>query len=312
MGKMLKMRIKPAMIVLSALSILSSFSISMAETNPLGSTEDSKPIIESTDTVYQLDDFGIGDMISNIDDPVKRQKISEYWNMPAWYTNTEQSMEEQKANLFINYDTIKKLIDKPINSLDVEINKILVLNVNAISQDTSKKMFPSFMKVLEERSIYNKDKLTDKVAESSGLEFEDSSVNAAVIGPMSNISKYVTGNYTQGNPGGFGYLMINCKVTWNYDTVTKNITYLAPNTTTGYAYSVFLDPEFEALSVEWVVPGAIDKGVVHKSDAWMYATNPDIPYGYLVVDIVVNGDGTVSKNYADNLPVFSNVYGSYN
>lgn len=310
---MLKKRMKPVMIFLSSLIVLSSFSISMAGTEPSVSAENSKPIIESTDINYQLDDNGIYDMISNIDDPVKREKILDYWTMPAWYDNTTQSTEERNAILLTSYDIVNKLIATPTNLIDGEIDKLLTLNVDMISKDNSKKVFPSFMKILEKRSITNKSKLTNKVAESKGLQFENSSVETKSISPMSNIQKYTTANYTEGSPGGLGYLMINCKVTWNYDTVTKNITYLSPATTTGWGTGrvIFTDQWEIPPSGQWVVDGTADKGVVHK--AIKYFVSPDIenPMGYLCVDVVVDGNGLVTKKYANALSAYSNAYSGY-
>lgn len=203
-------------------------------------------------------------MILKVDDPVKKQKILDYWVMPAWHSNVEQPKKERNEILLDSYDTIKGLIATPTNLIDEEIDKLLALNVDMISQDDNKKVFPSFMNVLEKRSISNRNKLTNKVAENGGLQFENSSVNTESISPMGVNQTSVTANCAQGNPSGGAYLMINCDITWDYDTVTKNITYLAPYTTTGATLPYLLKATYDD-SRQYIVDSSIDRGIVHKS-----------------------------------------------
>ena len=262
--------------------------------------------VEGNDITIQYDDYGIYEMISNIDDPIKQEMIMDYWYTPAFYTTTPIDMQNQRA-LKEGVRTIKGLINTPTNELESAINQLLQKDIDRFAKDSNIKILPSFHKSMKKNTVLkNVDKLESKVGYEKGINLNvaTQAVNSEVINSLAAATSQTTtttANYTVGNAGNFGYLMINCKVVWIRDTTTYDITSFLPTTTTGYFAPTSAVGPYDK-SEQAVVSGSIDRAYVHKGTP-VYTAATYVPSSYLVVDILVNGNGTISKKYAGSQTV---------
>lgn len=261
---------------------------------------DTNLVIENNDTTIEYDDMGIYEMIKNIEDPIKKEKIIEYWYAPAFYTFSAIDMRNQMA-LIEGVQTVKYLVGMPTENLDSAINGLLQKDIDRFLNDQSVKILPSFIEYIKDRPLENVSELSQKVGLETGVILnleEQGDVLTGAYEIQSIATTTTTANYTQGNPGQLAYLTINCSVVWKRDTVTDDITSLVPSTTTGYYLPYFVGSGYE-ISDQWIAQGYPDKGYVQKSKmVFNYVTGSSVHSGYLLSDIVVKGNGIVSKKYA--------------
>ncbi len=300
--KLLSVIVIGAMILFCSAAEFTSVDVEISKSSP-----DSSVINAGEDIVIQYDDKGIYHLIQSIQDPVKKAMIMDYWYTPAFYTTAEIDMQNQKA-LSDGLETVKMLIDTPTQDLEAAINQLLQEDIDHLAKDVNAKIVPSFIKHLEGKPIKNVTKLTKKVGNDIGATVTiDASLDSSssIAAASSIVNSSVTANYTVGNSGSLGYLMINCKVTYKRNTSTYEITSLTQTTTTGYFYPNYVGDGYD-FSEQGIINGYPDRGYVHKSKSvWNIINGQASSFlsGYLVADVVVRGNGIVAKKYANNITV---------
>ena len=83
------------------------------------STEDVSSVYEKTsnDITYIIEDMGIFDLVSKIEDPVKKEMIMEYWTTPFYEGNVLPTEIEKKIILERCFNEIQILIETPQTEL---------------------------------------------------------------------------------------------------------------------------------------------------------------------------------------------------
>ena len=258
-------------------------------------------ITESGKTLV-IDDQIIKDMIEGIDDPVKKEKIREYWLTPAWWSTTAK-LDEQANDLNIKKaaDKIQGLIETPTSELDGAIEKLLEKDSAQLAQKNVN-IFPEYMGYLEKHSVKNADLLNAKVAACESILNHEEKAIAATRNTI--ITKTTSGTYSQGNSSSVYYLYLRAYLSWSYDQYTTYITALDYTHTTrcGSYYVISGLIKNEEKKMNSGVPGY---GLIHKSNYVGSLT----AWGYFVVDIKVQ-ESQVIKKYVNFIP--DAFYSGYN
>lgn len=272
------------------------------------SNEDISDVYEKTsnDITYFIDDMGIFDLISKIEDPIKKEMIVEYWTTPFYEGDVLPSEIEKKIILGRCFNEIQILIETPKTELKEKIKSLVSSNIQRISENKDLKFLDSAFNYADSLDIPVELMVNHNTAYANkhalNIDFNSE------LGLRAIISKVTTAQYVQGNPGQFAYLMIKCVVNWNYDSSTYNITSLVPNTSTGYAAPYTLSSY--VVNEQWVENLSIDKGIVHKSVYVFSSLSPD-RVGTLITDVSVRGNGSVVKNEGVFIPPTQQYLWSY-
>lgn len=249
---------------------------------------ESEPItITENDTFSTIDDQVIKDMIEGIQDPVKKEKIREYWITPAWWSNAAPDIEANDMKIKEAVIKIQQLIDTPTVRLDSAIKALLEKDITQIAKTKNINIFPEYVQYLQRKAVVNASLLNDKVADCVNILSNEETV---VSLRNTIITKNTYGTYTQGNSSSVYYLYLRADLTWSYDQYTTYITDLDYTHTTdhGAYYSISGLVKNKESKMNSGTPGY---GLIHKSN---YVGALTVG-AYFVVDIKVQESQALKK-----------------
>lgn len=280
-----------------------------------GGGESTDPFIKNKDTIVYVDG-GAYDLINNVSEIEKKNKIAEYWLTPAYTEYRIVTMKAQdkrsQGALFGEESTdlsvLKMLIQLPTDQLD---NKIEQLKEDAAREIINKENIVAtdeFINSVENISPELASQLSNTQARDQTINLKNSNTN---ISPYQLMSFYTRVEAASKNVNGYSMATLLCGIDWITDGVT--ISRLYPDTTysVDFVYSVGGMCRNEQFIKK---AGGIDRGYVQKGLSIISTLFPGAvtgePTGVLSIDVKLNAGGYVEKQYGEYISC--KAYNDYN
>ena len=191
----------------------------------------------NSDHFTKLNDYGISDIINNVEDKEVRDKLIEFWYTPAYTTNSldSASPQAQRAEMKDSaIETITELAEMSGAELDNAINEIKeermqeIVNSDAVPTEAliedAREMDSPLLNQLESK-IESEDR--------SQETFDENVLESSLAAASTIKTSSVAGSTYNYNTSGQVMYYMRITVTWKYDSSTSKVTSVSESTDYG-------------------------------------------------------------------------------